>query len=84
MMKVWEQRLISKFPPYNTAVEDKNHISVCQEEGAILEWENYMSSLKEWLDTHESCPDLAKLILNVVASWKQKVRITIGCAKIQK
>ena len=36
-----------------------------------------MSNLKELLDSHELCPNLVNLIMNVVSSRKQKVPVVL-------
>ena len=77
MMHIWKQRLTSSCPRCNSADEDNTHILACKSIGAMHEWEKSMIRIKEWLDSNNTCPDLKKLVLNIIHNWKLKRRIQL-------
>ena len=69
-MRCWGNRLTASCPLCNAEVEDTDHILSCQAVGALNEWETSAAKLEEWLDSHDICPDLSKLVMNIVRNWK--------------
>lgn len=70
MMWHWGNRLTASCQLFNAEVENTYHIMARQAVGALNAWETSAVKLEEWLDCHETCPDLNKLVMNIVMNWK--------------
>ena len=77
MMHIWKQRLTSSCPRCNSANEDNTHILSCKSVGAMHEWKKSMVRIKEWLENNNTCPDLKKLVLNIIRNWKLRRKIQL-------
>ena len=69
-------RVTASCPRCNHRKEDASHILSCRAASAVLEWEESTVRMQEWLDSHNSCPDLSKLIIRAMQGWKAKEKIT--------
>ena len=69
------ERVTASCPRCNHKNEDATHILTCRATSAVLEWDESTVRMKEWLDSHNSCPDLSKLIVATMQGWKAKAPI---------
>ena len=77
MMKRWHKHVSSSCPRCNFPVEDSDHVLKCQAVGAVNKWTESVGKMQSWLDSNSSCPDLAKLVINALTSFKQNKSIAL-------
>ena len=71
-MRRRRERVTASFPRCSHKKEDTTHISTCRAASAVLEWDEPTMRMKEWLDSHNSCPYLTKLIIITMQGLKSK------------
>lgn len=56
----------SSCPRCNHRKRETTHVLDCKAAVSITEWEVSTVHMKEWMDSHNSCPDLRKLIIKTM------------------
>ena len=77
MMQRWNKHVTSSCPRCNFPVEDVDHVLKCQAVGEVDKWKESICNVQAWLESNSSCPDLAKLVINVLTSFKLNKSIEI-------
>ena len=71
MMKLWKQRIIDNCPRCGAENETTTHILQCPCKSAQGVWDKSLLTLEEWLRCHSTCPDLRKLLLQILDQWRR-------------
>ena len=77
MTKTWDRRLVANCPRCNHTVEDNSHILRCQVDGALEVWKLSVDKVQAWMDSNHTCPDLAKLVINILTNFKSGYAIIL-------
>ena len=70
MMKRWKQRVIDNCPRCGASNETTEHVLLCQSETAKEIWSKSIQDLDDRLKDIKTCPDLRKLLLNIINQWR--------------
>ena len=70
MMKRWKQRVIDNCPRCGAENETTTHVLQCQSESATAIWNKSVQELDTRLKDIRTCPDLRKLLLNIINKWR--------------
>jgi hypothetical protein len=57
-------------------LEDATHVWKCHGEGADNVWFRSLDSLREWMDKHDTDPDLVDLLVSMLQAWRDEVTPT--------
>jgi hypothetical protein len=68
-MARWKKRDTSACPRCG-AFEDATHVWKCRGEDADRVWKQSLDHLKDWMASHDTDPDLANLLLDMLQSWR--------------
>jgi len=70
-MKRWQYRSVSKCLQYGEEMEDKSHVTQCQQESsATQEFDRVIKKLKQWFRESNTAHEVAKIILWGLAQWQ--------------
>ena len=89
MMKIWKQRVVDNCPRCGAANETTTHILQCPCKSACEVWDASLESLEEWLIKKKTCPDLRRLLVQILNQWRQGKEVSDitnydfeGCTKV--
>ena len=58
--------------------EDNTHILDCGAADTMVEWDVVSIRVYEWLDSRDSRPELARLMMRALEKWKNKTPVEYG------
>ena len=70
MMKLWRKRLVDNCPRCGEKNETPTHILTCKSATACKVWAKSMVKLETWLDRNKTCPDISKLLIQMLDQWR--------------
>jgi hypothetical protein len=70
MMKLWKQRVIDNCPKCREPNETTTHVLQCKSEATNAIWEKSLESLEGWLRENNTCPDIKRLLLQILNQWR--------------
>ena len=70
MLKIWKQRVIDNCPRCGAPNETTTHILQCTSESAQSTGKEAVIQLEAWLLQKKTCPDLRKLLVHMINSWR--------------
>ena len=77
MMKIWKLRLVDNCPRCNAVGESTTHILQCTSQSARTLWNKSIEDLTNWLVENHSCPDIARLLLQIIDQWRRGEVVTM-------
>ena len=75
--QTWDKRLVAKCLRCDHLVEDNDHILRCQADRALEIWKLSVNKVQAWMDSNLTCPDLAKLVINILTNFKSGYAIIL-------
>ena len=75
MMRLWKLRVTDACPSCGQRGEDNTHILDCRAADAMAEWDAVSIRVYEWLDSHDSYSELARLVMRALENWKDKTPV---------
>lgn len=69
-MRWRKERVTDSCPRCNYRNEDDTHVLGYKAVSAVIDWDESTVRMKEWLDSHNSYPELCKVVLTTMDSWK--------------
>ena len=73
--QTWDKRLVAKCLRCDHLVEDNDHILRCQADEALEVWKLSVDKVQAWMDSNHTCPDLAKLVINILLILNQDMQL---------
>jgi len=70
MMARWKLRDESTCPRCGVIDEDMEHVLRCQNIKANEQWELSLASLRQWLEKHDTHPELTELLCSRLSAWR--------------
>jgi hypothetical protein len=75
MMQLWKKQQHAHCPRCNHPIEDAAHVLQCRSPSAITCWDRSLSQLLEWMQFHDTDPDLATAVIAHLRAWKTGVQV---------